>query len=282
MTTQKMNSPDGSEEVLRRQRRLKKFSAAARDRIISDPVNDRALLSRSSSGSVDALLNSSKARTQLLLHLKQGAVDDSQLEHGLRKLREVIVSLYELNKEDSVFLQQTKDVYKMSYDYYFARRDYGKLGNLVLKFMYTKLSSTASTEYADLYLLHVSHIERDLGKSLLLMKRRKSIDKQTSKLLRLSLIFNCQTESPSEWFKLLAEISENSLLYQFLRHSQAYKEIERRCFETIRKSYNQLSVDFLLQHWFHSSLSHSELLKQYPITTSPSGHQIIQFKRPKR
>lgn len=278
-----MKDQDSLEES-KRLRRLHKFSTAARDKIINDPLNDRALLSRSSSNSVEELLRSSKTRNQLLNRLKNEDVNDSQLEHGLRKLREVIVSAYEQNKDDPSFQRDLLDVYQMSYEYYFIKKDYGKLGNIVLKFIFTHLREISAeyAEYADIYILHVSHNEFDMGKCLTLIRSRNKIDDNTRKLLDLSLIFNNHTSCPSRWFELLAKMPESSLAYQFLRDSPAYKEMQKRCFTIVSKCYNQISSEFLLRQWFHCLLSQSELSQHYQTTTTPRGDQIIVFKRSKR
>lgn len=279
-----MRNQGRSQEETRKLLRLQKFSTTARDKIINDPLNDRALLSRSSSSSLEELLKSPEARDQLLNQLreissKSEAVNNSQLEHGLRKLREVIVSVYEQNKEDYAFLQTANDVYQLSYNYYLNKKDFGKLGNLVLKFMFTHLSSDSNREYADIYILHVSHNENDIGKCLELIGRQATITNDARRLLGLSLIYSKRTECPSKWFQLLAEMPESSLAYKFLKRSPAYSEMQTRCIAVVSKCYNQISVEFLLRQWFYGFLSPSEISQRCQTRTTSSGTQIIEFKR---
>lgn len=282
-----MNEDDDAQRKLRR---LQKFSSTARDRIINDPLTDRALLSRSASSNLDGLLNSQRLREQLLQQLKakrlEATKDDAQIEHGLRKLREVIVSVSEQHKSDSQFIKFSLDVYKMSYDFYLSKREYQKLGNLVLAFMATKLPSELTADYRVVYVLHLSHIENNMGKCIKMIEleygRHGRIDDMLRKLLRLSLIYTNHTECPSEWFKLLASFPVGSPVYEFLRPSPAYAGMLKRCLVMVGKCYNQISTGYLLEGWLHNFLEKTELSHLYHIRQTPKGNEIIDFKEARR
>lgn len=268
-------------------RRQQKFSKTARDKIINDPLKDTALLSRSTSPSVKKLLATQQARENFLKQLQNKASQKSnnqdELEHALRKLREVIVSVYDENEIDPKFLDFVNDVYKMSYDLYLSKREFSILGSLVLNFMASKLSEL-SEDYTTLYVIHLSHVEHNMDKCLgLIMKNvsGNSIDPLSHKLMRLSLIYENRATCPSEWFQILKTFPSDSLIHKFLKALPAYSEMQQRCFEMVKKCYNQIPLNFLLNGWFHGFVLVSEISKQYEIKTTSHGTQVIAFEKGK-
>ncbi|QLL32938.1 hypothetical protein HG536_0D04600 [Torulaspora globosa] len=281
---------DKLEKDSRRLRRLQKFSNEARDRIINDPLNDRALLSRSSSSSLDDLRNSAKLRSKLLEHLKvvwtqYSPVKDSQVEHGLRKLREVIIGIYGQHNQDEEFMLFTFDVYKLSYEYYHAKKEHHKLGNLVLAFMVSNVPKRLAAEYAEAYAIFISHIERDMGNCLKFVNKWHSegkLDDSYRRYVRMSMILNNRTESAGKWFELLKEIPNSSLVYKLLRSSSAFLEMRDRCFATVSRCYNQISMSFLLHYWFHDFLDEAELKTRLKTKVNDHGTEIVEFERTRR
>lgn len=278
------------EEDSRRLRRLQKFSNDARERIINDPLNDRALLSRSSSSSLDDLRSSSKARRELLEQLKaiwaqNSRARDDQVEHGLRKLREVIISIYGQHSQEEEFVLFTLDVYKLSYEYYDVKKEHHKLGNLVLAFIVNNIPKQLAAEYAEAYAVYISHFERDTGNCLRFVNKWHSegkLDGSYRRLIRMSMILNHGAESAGKWFELLGEIPSSSLAYKLLRSSSAFPEMRDRCFATVSRCYNQISVSFLLQRWFHDFLNEAELKTHLEIKTNHYGTEIVEFTRTRR
>ncbi|QLQ79818.1 hypothetical protein HG537_0C04670 [Torulaspora globosa] len=273
-----------------RLRRLQKFSIEARDRIINDPLNDRALLSRSSSSSLDYLRSSVKAREELLEHIKaiwtqDNRTKDNQVEHGLRKLREVIISIFEQHNQDQEFILFTFDVYRLSYEYYHVKKEHHKLSNLVLASMVTNIPRNLVAEYAETYAICISHIERDTGKCLEFVNKWHSygkLDDSYKRYVRMSMILNNRTESPEKWFELLKETPSSLLAYKLLRSTSAFIEMRDRCFTTVSRCYNQISVNFLLHYWLHDFLDEPELKIHLKTKINHYGTEIIEFKRTRR
>lgn len=286
-----MSSRNALDEESKRIRRQQKFSSDAREKIINDPLRDRALLSRSNTASLNNLQKSPKARGELLEALRSiwshsDGSKNSQLEHGLRKLREVIISIYSKQKTDREFVRFSYQVYELSYEFYLSQKDYRKLGNLVLKFMVTNMPKNLITEYMDVYALFIAHIECDMGNCLQFVRNWMDLDNHfegsTKRYVQMSVVFNNHTQSPDTWFKLLEDIPKDSLVYRFLKDSPAYTEMSERCLSTVSKCYNQISVDFLLRHWLHGFMVESELNKRFDTKLNAHGTHIIEFKRPRR
>lgn len=286
-----MVNQDLSDEELRRIRRLHKFSSEARDKIVNDPLNDRALLSRSTSSVLNELRDSPKLRNKLLNDLQDlwkgsDPGKDTQVEHGLRKLREIIVSIYNQHDQDKEFIQFTLDVYKLSYDYYHSKKEYHKLGNLVLAFVVTNLPKPLAAEYAEIYALFISHIECNMGNCLKFVNKWQpfegGLNISYKRSVRMSMIFNNRTESPVKWLQLLEEIPSDSMAYKFLRDSPAFVEMRDRCFTAVSRCYNQISFHFLQQYWLHNMMSESDLRAHFKTTINPHGTEIVEFKRPRR
>lgn len=285
-----MNDKAKKNDELQKQilaKRQQKFSETARTKIINDPLRDTALLSRSASSNVKKLLATQQAREEFLkqLQLEASQKPDNQavLEHSLRKLREVIVSVYDENESDPKFLDFVTDVYKMSYNLYLSKREFSTLGGIVLNFMASKLPQL-SEDYTTLYIIYLSHVEHNMDKCLSLIMKGilgGSVDSLSHKLVRLSLIYENHTTCPSEWFQILKTFPSDSLLHKFLKASPAYLEMKQRCFQMVEKCYNQIPLDFLLNGWFHGFVLVSEISKNYQITTNSHGTQIIAFAKGK-
>ncbi|GAV55777.1 hypothetical protein ZYGR_0AY01700 [Zygosaccharomyces rouxii] len=257
------------------QRRLK-FSKDAGKRIRDDPLSDKSLVSRGSN--LRILQEDQTAREQLLSRVKK-LQDDHTLEHGLRKLREVVISVFDVNREDPRFIALVHKVYQLSYDYFFGRQDFLKLGNLVLSSMFHNFPGDPS--FQQLYALYASHVELDLSKciSILTQVRRSSITVQERQLIRLSSIYLINLESPSQWFSILSRLPKKQV--QFLTSIPAFQHMKDRCFQYLKICYNQITLDYVLGNWFYNMVGNADIPSDWPLETVGGVQTIVLKKRTK-
>ncbi|CDF87550.1 BN860_08966g1_1 [Zygosaccharomyces bailii CLIB 213] len=259
----------------RTEKRRLRFSQEARDAILRDPLRDGSLLSRSSTSSARELQTSQQAREQLLL-LLQSQKDRVLLEHGLRKLREIIVSVFQECKDDTNFLKLVHKTYNMSYDFFLEDRQFHKLGAVVLNFMATNFPCSP---YRELYALHCSHVGSNLNECIkVLMGDPPSykLDELHRQLILLSSIYVANMDSPSRWFQILMTLPTH--LRKYLIAIPAYSHMRTRCLQHVRKCYNQISIDFLLKYWFHGMAIKSDIQHEWQAEVNCTS-QMIVFRR---
>lgn len=264
----------------RLERRRQKFSEETRDNILNSPLRDEALLSKSTNAGIESLVASQDLREKFLCQLKHKNAD--QREHGLRKLREIIVSIYDQNKSDRSFVEQAYEVYKMSYDFYLQKRDFNKVANLVLSFMVTHLPLDMTVEYAEINIISLSHVTRDMDmciRSVRDMAHGSTPSELLNSLLEMSVIYMYQTSSPRRWFKILSAFDTESPIYSYVTRSKAFMEMRRRNFEQIAKCYNQIPVGFLIDRWFSNMITADEVRSLHDFVTTPNGAEVIVFKK---
>ncbi|CAR29484.1 hypothetical protein ZYGR_0AD01660 [Zygosaccharomyces rouxii] len=254
------------------QRRLK-FSKDASKKILDDPLSDKSLISRGSDLSI--LQKDQTAREQLLSRIKKSQ-DKHTVDHGLRKLREAIVSVFNDSRDDPTLIAFVYEVYQLSYDYFFREQDFTKLGNLVLNFMFQKFP--ADSHFQQLYALYSSHVESNLSKciSILANNRRPSITVQERQLIRLSSIYLINLESPSQWFFILSHLPRRQI--QFLTSIAAFQHMKERCYKYIKTCYNQVTLDYVLDSWFYNMVGNSDIPNDWPLE-SIGGVQTLVLKR---
>lgn len=265
--------------IQRLEKRKLKFSKDSRDSILNDPLRDKALLSRSINTNIESLLTSQSNREKFLESLKTEGT--TSLGHGLRKLREVVISIYDKNSKEESFVRLVFEVYEMSYNFYLKEKDFNKLGCLILNFMVTKLPLALVKEYAEVYVISLSHLQHDMDKCLLFLRNTWQDTELTSisrQLLDLSLIYSCQTGSPCDWFKIVSTFPTGSLIYEYLTRCPAFNEMEQRTWKLIKKCYNQIPSKFLVDGWFQGMIDMAELQKRYDIVFSSKENKIVLFK----
>lgn len=255
------------------QRKLK-FSRSSAKRILDDPLKDESLISRGSSSNLLNLQRDQSAREQLLSRIKK-LQDGHTFEHGLRKLREVTLSVFDENKQDPNFIALVHQVYQLSYEYFFKKQDFAKLGNLVFNPMFHNFPENSF--FQQLYALYASHVESDLSKciSILTYDTPSHIPAQERQLIRLSSIYLANLESPSQWFYILSRLPKNQL--QFLTSIPAFKHMKDRCFQYLKICYNQISLDYSLRSWFYGMIEESDIPNDWPLETI-RGTQTLVFK----
>ncbi|EDO17128.1 hypothetical protein Kpol_1025p49 [Vanderwaltozyma polyspora DSM 70294] len=292
-----MKSSKSLSDAERLEKRRLKFSKEASELILNDDLRDVALLSRSSKGnnntSLQRLKTDQEARWQLWRELEVLAINNdnkSTLEHGLRKLREIIISIYDEFKQDEDFMNFTEKIYIKSYNLFLFSKEFGKLGGIVLNFMMTTNFMTHSSnglQYKMISVCHASHVDKNLDKSIKMafqmMKQEPAFEKQLRNIIRLSLIYLESTESPNIWFEILSDFKVTfPLIYQFLIETLSFKEIQTRTLQEVSKCYNQIPLQFLMSHWFHNLISQELIAENYKMEPSPSGIVTVFFKKRKQ
>ena len=164
-----------SKDTIRAERRKAKFSEESRHRILNDPLKDRSLLSRSDRTSepdtLTSLRNNHRSRQELLARIKLRCGKDSKDEligHGLRKLREVLVSIFESEKHDRIFLSFAREVHELSIEYYLnlAVIDWARLNNS-LEFITSRLAADfPCEEYLAAFILYEALESRSYSRSV--------------------------------------------------------------------------------------------------------------------
>lgn len=264
------------------ERRKLKFSEESLQRIRSDPLKNVGLLSRSNVDSIQELQQSQEERENLLLRLKHEESIE-RVTHGLRKLREVIISVFDNNKKDERFLRLVEETYLMSYENYLRKGDIYAIGGIVLEFIVEKLPEFAKeNQIVELHIIYLSHFDNNLEKCL--QSIRKYNPKEKGELLNMSLLHCRNNSSLHYWFQDLIVIQKKQkLTFELLHKSGKIKEMQLRCLLSLQMSYNQLSWEYFQSFWLASipadPLVFSKAKVDYNLTETSNGSKIMYFKQ---
>lgn len=274
------------------ERRRLKFSNAKRDEIQNDLLKDVALLSRSqgTNKQLESLKTDSNKRDQLLSQIKNHT-NDSDIEHGLRKLREIIVSILPDSRSDKDLLLFVEDVYITSYEFFLRRKEWGKIGGIALEFIKDNLHDLYYKKgFLQVYVLYLSHIENNLSKSMeetLKLDSNKYND-ENMYLVDLSVVYCMNTQPPNRWFKLLQQSQlqkQYPRAYELLLESGKIKEMQDRSFEIVKVSYNQLSMQTFERQWLLQTRINNHLRNEiestYVIRENKDGTNTMLLKQRK-
>lgn len=278
----------------RMERRREKFSNGSRGGL--NQREDTGLLSRSSgvsSASLEALQGSQLQRVEFLRQLQQEN-DPELLGYGLRRLREIIVSVFHTNRQNTDFISFLGEVYSLSYHVFLSQAEYVKCGNIVFSFLVEHVPQWAAQHgYLAAYIIYLSHFEQDLPKAISEYYRYKYIVSETNDyldndLVRISVLYSKQSSLPKEWFQIVNSekfTSRYPLAYDLLRSSGKIREMQLRCLSICRFSYNQIPLEFLETGYLCGCPLEDEVLKEihtkYSIEKRGEGRAIIMFKRRK-
>lgn len=260
------------------EKRRLKFSQEARDAILQDPLRDVSLLSRCNAAGVQELQSSQLARESLLEQLRSQE-NLELLEHGLRKLREVIVSVFDEQESNRNFLELVHETYEMSYNLFMRQGQFYKLGVIVLSFMATKFPQSL---YRQLYALHASHVANDLNKCInILVGNPPSyiLPESQRRLILLSSIYVERVDSPARWFEILVSLPARQR--ELLTAAPAFCTMQERCFQYVQKCYNQISVNFLLNHWFYNTASKADIPTEWQVEGPDTQTLMLRQQRKK-
>ena len=269
------------DEVARVARRKQKFSNQARDTILNDVLRDSALLSRSTQSSSSKLLKvqkDSEAREALLTQLENQDIDSHTYGHGLRKLREVIVSIYDSEQSDTKFKLLVMKVYTMSYRFFLKNKEYHKLGGIVLNFIIEKKLYQQNIELLYIFILYKSFIEKNIEACIGVILKWQ-LKEQCYDLLQLSLIYLQEIRSPMDWFQIVSAQAKDKLVYEFIYKSPAFQEMKERTFIQVSRCYNQIPLAFLREYWFQGLIDETEIADHFQIEKSEVGTKTIYFKK---
>ncbi|CCD24680.1 uncharacterized protein NDAI_0D03660 [Naumovozyma dairenensis CBS 421] len=279
----------------RQRRRREKFSNATTLKIKNDLLKDTSLLSRTttdSNSNINSLINDPMTRLNYLDQLEglsnshNGTDTTISLEHGLRKLREVIIKIYYENYKDGNFVTFVKKVYFLSYKYFISSCKINELGGTILSFLYEhRYELDVPKEYIDVYHFYTSHFQKNLGKFMqeIAFNPNSSLVGNDRIIMRMALTYVKYSSCPSFWFQSLESYSEDSLVYEFLTTSGIKKNMQIRCIDLASKCYNQLSLDFFKERWLGNTVLDPVGLRQlndiYLLETRNNGHQTIIFRK---
>ncbi|SMN22511.1 similar to Kazachstania africana KAFR_0F03500 hypothetical protein [Maudiozyma saulgeensis] len=273
------------------ERRKLKFSNTKRDEIRDDLLKDVALLSRSQGPNqqLESLKTDATKREQLLNQIKV-ETNDSNIEHGLRKLREIIVSMICDDNNDQ-WIPFAENVYIMSFEFFLRRKEWGKIGGIVLEFIKDNLHDLFYERgFLEVYILYLSHLEHNLTKSIDMISQGKNVrvNETNNYLLRLSTIYCEETAPPTIWFRILQESQlkeKYPQAYQLLEQSGKVTEMQGRCFNIVKMSYNQISWQYLEEDWLlgipMNETLRSTIENTYLINKNSNGSRTIMLKKRK-
>lgn len=266
--------------------RTKKFSQESIHRIKGNHLLDTSLLSRSQVNSgLNGLIADQREREKLFYDIVH--TDNIEVkEHGLRKLREIIISVFESQKNDSAFIDLVKSCYQLTYEIFLEEQKYIQIGGIVFPFLINNMPELAYTMgFVELYILYLSHWELNLFKSIDILKQCKTLlsKQEYQYLLRMVLIFSQDIEPPNMWFQLLKFYNSNKLIMDFLNKTQIVQKIQFRCLDMCQRSYSQLSFDVFKQIWLQNvpldATVETEARKRYLFEKLSNGSEMIYFKK---
>ncbi|CCK70115.1 uncharacterized protein KNAG_0D03690 [Huiozyma naganishii CBS 8797] len=274
------------------EKRRQKFSQESLNRIKNDQLLDTGLLSRSqSSAAYKRLQESHEDRVALFNQIKSldGTTQMSTKAHGLRKLREIIISVFDSKKENPVFIEFVFKVYTLTYEVYMEQRDFDKIGGIVLEMLMRYLpDQCVQNGFADLYVVYLSHWENNIAKAYDVIRTIRSGLTSREPLLQLCSLFYGETGAPRYWFQILQEqFNENSnqWIIPFLKKSGVIDKMQKRTLMICAKSYNQLSMpafqEMCLQKVTIVPGLEKFIEETFELETLSDKTQVIYFKRRK-
>lgn len=271
------------------QKRRLKFSKTAKQHILEDALDDKSLLSRSDTvnDSIKRLQRDQEARKRLLLEIEtieQTEPDSDRVEHGLRKLREVIVSVSQKNCMDSDFVELAGRVCEKTTRFYCRRKEVNKCYpslHFYSKHLLPQVRGGLPSEIASCCALYVSHVDQDLLTCLRQLNTYKLDAHHQEVCLTLSLAYCIQDQPASNWFRAVSQLRNSSLLREFVLALPAFHQVRTRALQTISKSYNQLSLSFIDQYWYHGLYQNleSDIADRWMIETTNEDIKIVKFKK---
>lgn len=281
-----------NEENERLRLRKEKFSSKARAAILNDPLKDRALLSRMSGNheGIQELQQNEDSREEfwktIMLKYEQDPGSDL-ISHGLRKIREVIVSIFQSHLSDERFLNFTLEVSTTSLDYYLDKGDISNIF-ICLEFALYTLRPVMEykhhlDEFSACYALYVSHVDNNIEKSLRLSTEYLKDTEYYQTCNNLSMIYCTRCYPPSKWFKIVSELLHGSLLRRFIMALPSFELMKENTLALVGKCYNQIPLIFLENGWFAGMFNNIEdtVSRRWDIETKPSGNRVVIFKKRK-
>lgn len=274
------------EERIRR--RKQKFSAEASNLIINDPLSDVLLLSRSANSDIiNSLRNDPELREGLISnieHIYNEPGKDNQVEHGLRKLREILSSCREnAFSKNEIYWKQTSKVYDLSYEFYLRSGSISKVGDVVLKPIMEWFLRNRAAKYIPIYQLYISHFERDIAKCTDEMFRGNLYPSRKDMLpIKMANIYVLNSGPVGDWFRMYHELTTQQ--QEFLVAAKILNEMVQRSLTHIKICYNQLSFYAISKLWLDNDTTFDifqELTEFESTKVNGNKDDIIMFRKPK-
>ncbi|SCU87584.1 LAMI_0D06656g1_1 [Lachancea mirantina] len=251
---------------------------------------DIVLLSRSGvpTGALARLQESPQARTALfeLIAAANHQIPESEtIGHGLRLLREVLVSVYarDGNRSNSHFITFCIDVFLLSLKYHISNKQPTRVAPILI-FVATHQELATDPRCVEIlacYVLYISHMDNDVAKSVEICIQFLHDSKLKDTCLRLSLIYCARTEPLANWFEIVAATPESSLLRQFIEALPAFEHVKSKYLAELSRCYNQISLAFLSGKYFHGLFQDLEtVVATLGILQESKTHgKTVKFKR---
>ncbi|SCU92711.1 LAME_0F01156g1_1 [Lachancea meyersii CBS 8951] len=273
----------------RLEKRRFKFSEHARQQILNHQLHDQFLLSRSGAinKNLHLLQNDQAARMRLWTEIEaQESLDGNSplIEHGLRKLREIIITVDSESYCDVEFRTLAARVCEKTVQFYSRRGEHHKSYPFLKFYVHNLLiydaSEALSQELAICCALYISHYAHDISLCLSLLRSQMSDFTLHELCKTLSLVYCIKNEPSCVWFRAMTQIPASSLVRQFLETLPAFEEMKQRTIQMVSSSYNQISISFLSAYWFSGLWADLEpqISQKWSIETLKTGTRVVKFK----
>lgn len=277
------------DEKARIARRKAKFSEQRRQELLDDPLKDKSLLSRSTADNETTVMMRLKTnqtvRDQMFVQIQElarsGNSDDEVIEHGLRKLREIIVSIYHSEKRNDEFMNSVKNVYIYSIEFYLGRRpvNWTKLVNILEAFVRKVSGVLECKEHGSALVLYEAIEQQQYGRSLQIIQGH---EKQLwDPVLCRLIVKSCATDNFHLWFYALSKLDDKTFLYKFLITLPYHEQAVHTVLNIISRSYHQLTLAHITEFWFQSvPIAHLKDVISSRWTVNELNHgSIVKFRK---
>ncbi|AGO11013.1 AaceriAFR487Cp [[Ashbya] aceris (nom. inval.)] len=266
-------------EAERHARRRAKFSDAARTAILGNVLADRALLSRSgnATAALEALRTDAGARERLLDEIRALYAHEPTAElvgHGLRKLREVLVSA-RAGAGDARSRELAQEAFELSVQYYVGTEDWPRSA-ACLEHLAAAGCAARAPQHAACLALYRAHMEGDPAGALDLVCTHQHTDVRLFAACREVIALSGQ---PVLWYSAVAQLAEP--VRAFLLRLPSTQRLQDDTLAVLSCAYNQLPLEFVERTCFcelgcqlREKLSH-----RWTIATGPAGQETVYFKR---
>ncbi|AMD21490.1 HER212Cp [Eremothecium sinecaudum] len=272
---------DASEKSRLAQRKAR-FSKAANESILANPLADRGLLSRmgptSNNSSINKLLDSFSAKESLLVELETLYTKSPNAEvlgHGLCKLRQIIVS--NGAKEfatDQALSDLSYRLFKLSVEYHSSQEQWLQVG-FCLKYISDNLAHLESaSDYQACLVVYTASMESDAA---LALDRLQQYLSPKSNLYHICLQLIKGTASPNiQWFKAVYEMPEDCILRKFIiSQTPIFRTYQAETLRILSRSYRQFPLAAIERQWFYGLSWNSTAKKE--LEKWPVANGIVKF-----
>ncbi|AAS53858.2 AFR487Cp [Eremothecium gossypii ATCC 10895] len=266
-------------EAERQARRRAKFSDAARTAILGDVLADRGLLSRagSATAALDALRTDAGARARLLDEVRALHSQDPTAElvgHGLRKLREVLVSV-RASAGDARARELAQETFELSVQYYVDTENWPYAASC-LEYLAGAAAGDRAAQHVSCLALYRALMDRDPAAALDLIRAHCAARPH---LFAACIDAIALSGQPVLWYAAAARLP--APVRAFVLRLPAAQRLQEDALLVLGRAYNQLPLEFVERACFCElgCRLQEELARRWAIATGPAGQKTVYFKR---